>query len=44
MHNLIEFLKNHFHWIVFLLLESAGAILFFQFNDYQASVWFTSVR
>jgi rod shape-determining protein MreC len=44
MHNLIEFLKNHFHWIVFLLLESAGAILFFQFNDYQASVWFTSAN
>lgn len=44
MHNLIEFLKSHFHWVVFLLLECVGFFMLFHFNDYQASVWFTSAN
>lgn len=44
MHNLIEFIKSHFHWVVFLLLESLGLVMLFRFNDYQASVWFTSAN
>lgn len=44
MHNLIEFIKSHFHWVVFLLLESLGLVMLFHFNDYQASVWFTSAN
>ena len=44
MHNLIEFIKNHFHWVVFVLLESAALAMLFRFNDYQASVWFTSAN
>ncbi len=44
MHNLIEFIKSHFHWVVFLLLESMGLVMLFHFNDYQASVWFTSAN
>lgn len=44
MHNLIEFIKSHFHWVVFLLLESMGMVMLFHFNDYQASVWFTSAN
>lgn len=44
MHNLIEFIKSHFHWVVFALLESAALVMLFRFNDYQASVWFTSAN
>lgn len=44
MHNLIEFLKSHFHWVLFLILESAGLVLLFRFNDYQESIWFTSAN
>lgn len=44
MHNLIEFIKKHFHWLVFLILESASMVMLFRFNDYQASVWLTSAN
>lgn len=44
MHNLIEFIKAHFHWVLFVILECAGIALLFRFNDYQASVWFTSAN
>lgn len=44
MHNLIEFIKKHFHWLVFLILESVSMVMLFRFNDYQASVWFTSAN
>ena len=44
MHNLIEFIKSHFHWVMFVLLESAAIVLLFRFNDYQASIWFTSAN
>ena len=44
MHNLIEFIKSHFHWVVFLILEILAFVMLFRFNDYQASVWFTSAN
>ena len=44
MHNLIEFIKKHFHWLVFLILESVSMVMLFRFNDYQASVWLTSAN
>ncbi len=44
MHNLIEFIKKHLHWLVFLALESASLTMLFRFNDYQASVWLTSAN
>jgi rod shape-determining protein MreC len=44
MHNLIEFIKSHFHWVVFLILEILAFVMLFRFNDYQASVWFTSTN
>ena len=44
MHNLIEFIKKHFHWLVSLILESVSMAMLFRFNDYQASVWLTSAN
>ncbi|MBQ3769471.1 MAG: rod shape-determining protein MreC [Prevotella sp.] len=44
MRNLLEFLKNHFHWFLFVLLEVLCAVLLFQYNNYQNSVWFTSAN
>lgn len=44
MQHLLEFLKKHFHWLVFLLLESASMTMLFRYNDYQASVWLTSAN
>lgn len=41
---LLEFLKRYNHWFVFLLLEAASAVLLFQFNSYQGSVWFSSAN
>ena len=44
MRNLLEFLRNHFHWFLFVLLEALCAVLLFQYNNYQNSVWFTSAN
>ena len=44
MKNLLEFLKNHFHWALFVLLEVLSAVLLFQYNNYQNSVWFTTAN
>ena len=44
MRNLLEFLRNHFNWFLFVLLEALCAVLLFQYNNYQNSVWFTSAN
>lgn len=44
MRNLIEFLKKHHHWFVFVLLELVSLALVFQYNNYQGSVWFSSAN
>ena len=44
MKNLLEFLRKHFHWFLFVILEIASAILLFQYNSYQNSVWFSSAN
>ena len=44
MRNLLEILRNHFHWFLFVLLEALCAVLLFQYNNYQNSVWFTSAN
>jgi rod shape-determining protein MreC len=40
--NLLEFLHKHFHWFLFVILEVISAVLLFQYNSYQSSVWFSS--
>jgi len=42
--NLLAFLVKYHHWLLFVLLEAASAVLLFQFNSYQGSVWFSSAN
>ena len=44
MKNLLAFLVKYHHWLLFVLLEAASAVLLFQFNSYQGSVWFSSAN
>ena len=44
MRNLLDFLTKHAHWLLFILLEVVCAMLLFQYNSYQGSVWFTSAN
>ncbi len=44
MRNLFEFLAKYNHWMLFVLLEVASAVLLFRFNNYQGSVWFSSAN
>lgn len=44
MKNLIAFILKYHHWFVFLLLEAISAVLLFQYNSYQGSVWFSSAN
>lgn len=44
MKNLIAFLTNYYHWFLFILLEVISAVLLFQYNSYQGSVWFSSAN
>jgi rod shape-determining protein MreC len=42
--NLLEFLHKHHHWFLFVILEVISAVLLFQYNSYQNSVWFTTAN
>ena len=44
MKNLLEFLREHFHWFLFVVLEVVSVVLLFQYNSYQNSVWFSSAN
>ena len=44
MKNLLEFLTKHYHWFLFVLLEVVSMVLFFHYNSYQGSVWFSSAN
>ncbi len=44
MQNLLEFLKKHHHWFLFLLLETISAVLLFRYNSYQSSAWLSSAN
>lgn len=44
MKNLLEFLRKHFHWFLFAVLEVISIVLLFQYNSYQNSVWFSSAN
>ena len=44
MKNLIAFILKYHHWFIFLLLEAISAVLLFQYNSYQGSVWFSSAN
>lgn len=44
MKNLIAFIAKYNHWFVFAILEAISAVLLFQFNSYQGSVWFSTAN
>ena len=44
MRNLIDFLKRHGHWLIFVALEVISMVLLFRHNSYQGSVWFSSAN
>ena len=44
MKNLLEFLRHHYHWLIFLFLEAVSLSLLFSYNSYQNSVWFSSAN
>ncbi len=44
MRNLLEFLAKYNHWMLFVMLEVASAVLLFRYNSYQGSVWFSSAN
>ena len=44
MKNLLDFLRAHFHWFLFIVLEALSFVLLFQYNGYQNSVWLSSAN
>ena len=42
MQNLLAFLAHHFHWLVFILLETVSVVMLFRYNSYQGSGWLSS--
>lgn len=44
MKNLLAFLAKYHHWLIFGVLEVVSAVLLFQYNSYQGSVWFSSAN
>ena len=44
MRNLLNFLLKYNYWFLFILLEVICFVLFFRFNNYQQSVYFTSAN
>ena len=44
MNNLLDFLAKHFHWLVFLLLETVSGVLLFSYNGYQGSAWISTAN
>ena len=44
MQNLLAFLTHHFHWLVFILLETVSVVMLFSYNSYQGSVWLSSAN
>ncbi len=41
MQQLLDNIKQHMHWVVFLLLEVVSLVFLFRYNPYQQSVWFS---
>lgn len=44
MHNLLDFIKSHYHWFVFLVLEIISMVLLARYNSYQGSVWVSTAN
>ena len=44
MSNLLDFLRKYHHWLLFAFLEVVSAVLLFNYNSYQGSVWLSSAN
>lgn len=44
MRNLIDFIKDHYHWFLFVFLEVVGLTLLFSHNNYQYAAWFSTAN
>lgn len=44
MQNLIAFITKYYYWLLFIILEAISITLFFNYNSYQSSVWFSSAN
>lgn len=44
MQTLLEFIKKYYYWVLFVTLEVVSLVLLFHYNNYQASVWYTSAN
>lgn len=44
MDNLWSFIENHFHWLLFIILEAVSVVMIFSYNSYQGSVWVSSAN
>lgn len=44
MRSLLQFLTDHFHWLLFVLLEVVSLALLFRQGGYQGSVWVSSAN
>lgn len=44
MNNLLDFIRKHYHWLLFLALEGISLVLLFSYNSYQGSVWISSAN
>lgn len=44
MRNLLDFLKDHYHWFLFIFLEVISAVMLFRYNSYQNSAWLSSAN
>ncbi len=44
MRHLFDFFATKYHWLLFVVLEVAGATLLVRYNNYQGSVWLSSAN
>ncbi len=44
MKNLLEFLRHHHHWLLFVVLEVVSVVLLFRHNSYQGSLWISTAN
>ena len=44
MHNLLAFLTQYYHWLIFLFLEVVSGVMLFKYNSYQGSTWISSAN
>lgn len=44
MRNLLDFLREYHHWLLFIILEVVSGVLLFNYNSYQGSAWLSTAN